>query len=186
MAGGRFKGFVERSYWFADLVLMVAPLVFAPVLFMLVWPRLEAGQTAGQTDGLAYVLATKPDSKDALYLESEPVVSCEDHSTDPPERRWVYEQIDQALVAAGWSTIPRDIRIDDDFAIADPDTYWTVYVGGACGEPVIVDAGSMFSVHRTTGDVSDGVWVVAAYGLAGPYWIRENGRWERRAPYQLK
>lgn len=162
MAGARFKGFVERSYWFADLVLMVAPLVFAPVLFMLVWPRLEAGQTAGQPDGLAYVRAQRAESAASIYPQREVVIECEDHSSDPPERRWVYEQIGKAFLADGWSKTTRDIRIDDNFAIADPANFWTVYVGGVCGERVIMDDASFYAVHRKTGEVSDGVWVVEA------------------------
>jgi hypothetical protein len=165
---------LQTSYRFLDVLLGATAFGFVFV-FLLSIPLLRT--TAGGAEKLTYLNVIANNASPPIFWGNR--VQCDDHSIDSPERRWVYEQMERALFPAGASHPALDIRISDNYAIADPGRFWTVSVGQPCGEEIAMDAETEFTVDRRTGKVSDGVWVTFALGGFQPYWQRDEHGWTK-------
>jgi hypothetical protein len=102
-------------------------------------------------------------------------VQCTDHSTESAERRSAYERVEKALFPTDTSRPEVDMNIPDSYAIADPDKFWTVYVGQLCGSEIMYDVGALFTVDRRTGHVSRGADVMFAELI----WQRDASGWKK-------
>lgn len=159
-----------RVYNFLDLVLLGGALFVCVVFFL---PSVSVS-TAESSRSFGSVPVAVIDREPPFYLWGERV-RCADRTSETPERIWVYERVAAAREYMNGRWIDYQISVSEDFAIADPVRFWTVYVGLKCGGPFYWDAGAYVAVDRISGEVSEGVWEVVAG--ADVQWRRESGEW---------